>query len=47
VIVAGLEAGETVVADGLQRLRPGIAVNPVPAGGAPPAAGAAPTAPRG
>jgi len=42
VVVDGLRAGEQVVADGLQRLRPGIEVNPVPAGAAPAAAQAAP-----
>jgi membrane fusion protein, multidrug efflux system len=31
VILDGLKAGETVVADGLQRVRPGIVVNPAPA----------------
>jgi membrane fusion protein, multidrug efflux system len=30
VIMAGLEEGETVVADGIQRVRPGIVVNPAP-----------------
>jgi membrane fusion protein (multidrug efflux system) len=47
VIIAGLQAGEAVVADGLQRVRPGATVNPVPFGAPPPgpgepAAGAAP-----
>jgi len=45
VIAGGLQAGESVAADGLQRLRPGMVVNPVPAG-APPGAPPAP-APRG
>jgi membrane fusion protein (multidrug efflux system) len=39
VIIAGLQAGETVVADGLQRVRPGATVNPVPFGAPPPAPG--------
>jgi membrane fusion protein, multidrug efflux system len=30
VVASGLKAGETVVADGLQRVRPGAAVKPVP-----------------
>jgi membrane fusion protein (multidrug efflux system) len=42
VVIDGLRAGEQVVADGLQRLRPGIEVNAVPAGGPPAAAQAAP-----
>jgi membrane fusion protein (multidrug efflux system) len=33
VVASGLKEGETIVADGLQRVRPGIAVNPAPAGG--------------
>jgi membrane fusion protein (multidrug efflux system) len=46
IVTAGLQEGETIAVDGLQRLRPNIQVNPVPA--APPAgAPAAPTAPRG
>jgi membrane fusion protein, multidrug efflux system len=48
VVVDGLREGEQVVADGLQRLRPGIEVNAVPAGAPPaPAAGSAPTPPKG
>jgi membrane fusion protein (multidrug efflux system) len=43
VITSGLSAGETVVSDGLQRVRPGIVVNPAPADSA---AAAAPS-PRG
>jgi membrane fusion protein (multidrug efflux system) len=39
VILAGLQAGETVVADGLQRVRPGATVNPVPFGAPPPGPG--------
>lgn len=31
VVQEGLKAGEQVIVDGLQRLRPGVAVNPVPA----------------
>lgn len=50
VIVAGLNEGDTVVADGLQRVRPGAVVNPVPFGapppGAPPAASGT-AAPKG
>lgn len=46
VVVEGLKAGERVVADGLQRLRPGAVVNPVPFGAPPaPAAGTAPGTP--
>jgi membrane fusion protein (multidrug efflux system) len=30
VVVAGLKEGETVISDGLQRVRPGIQVNPAP-----------------
>ncbi len=41
VVVSGLAEGDTVVADGLQRVRPGAVVNPVPAtppaGSGPPA----------
>jgi membrane fusion protein (multidrug efflux system) len=46
IVIAGLQEGETIAVDGLQRLRPGVQVNPVPApppGGAPAAA----PAPRG
>lgn len=49
VILSGLQEGDSVAADGLQRLRPGVTVNPVPFGapppGGPPAAGT--SAPRG
>jgi membrane fusion protein, multidrug efflux system len=55
VIVAGLKEGETVVVDGIQRVRPGVVVNPAPmtptaaaaaaAGGATPAAPASSNAP--
>ncbi len=31
VVTAGLQEGETVIADGIQRVRPGIVVNPAPA----------------
>jgi membrane fusion protein, multidrug efflux system len=31
VIMAGLEEGEKVIADGIQRVRPGLVVNPAPA----------------
>jgi membrane fusion protein (multidrug efflux system) len=37
VVVDGLKEGETVVADGIQRVRPGIVVNPAPAAAAAPA----------
>jgi membrane fusion protein (multidrug efflux system) len=30
VIDAGLEAGDTIVVEGVQKVRPGIKVNPVP-----------------
>ena len=43
VIAAGLKEGETVVVDGVQRVRAGIVVNPAPAG-APPSM--PPVAPR-
>ena len=48
IILSGLKEGETIIADGLQRVRPGVAVNPAPVGQKPPApggpaAGAAPT----
>jgi membrane fusion protein (multidrug efflux system) len=32
VVEKGLEAGETVIVEGLQKVRPGMVVNPVPAG---------------
>ena len=32
VVEAGLEAGETVIVEGIQKVRPGMNVNPVPAG---------------
>ena len=35
VIASGLKEGESVVVDGVQRVRPGIVVNPAPAGQAP------------
>ncbi|MFC7542948.1 hypothetical protein ACFQU2_30615 [Siccirubricoccus deserti] len=42
VIENGLEGGETVISEGLQRVRPGQPVNPGPAGQPPrPPAGAA------
>ncbi len=44
VVSAGLKEGETVVVDGLQRVRPGVVVNPAPAD-APPTV--PPQAPRG
>jgi len=45
VIERGLEGGETVVTEGVQRVRPGQPVQPAPA--APPAVRGAPTGPRG
>jgi membrane fusion protein (multidrug efflux system) len=39
VIASGLTAGETVIAEGLQRVRPGQPVSPGPAPSGPPAAG--------
>jgi membrane fusion protein (multidrug efflux system) len=38
VVLDGLKEGETVVADGIQRVRPGIQVNPMPAAATAPAA---------
>jgi len=46
IVTEGLADGEIVVAEGLQRVRPGIVVNPAPIG-APPAAAAAPSKPQG
>lgn len=52
-IASGLQAGDQVVVDGLQRIRPGAVVNPVPAGAPPGGArpggtpAAAPAQPRG
>ena len=47
VVMNGLKQGETVVADGVQRVRPGLEVNPVPASAGPTTTGAAPAqAPR-
>ena len=43
IVTEGLQEGESVIAEGIQRVRPGVVVNPAPAG-APP--GAAPP-PRG
>ncbi|MGI4953822.1 MAG: efflux RND transporter periplasmic adaptor subunit [Janthinobacterium lividum] len=43
VIASGLKAGETVVIDGVQRVRPGIVVAPAPAGAGP---SVPPVAPR-
>jgi len=50
VIERGLEGGETVIVEGVQRVRPGQPVNPGPAGappGRPPGAPPAPAAARG
>ncbi len=38
VVLGGLAEGEAVIVDGLQRVRPGIAVNPAPAVAGPPGA---------
>ena len=50
IVLDGLAAGDTIVAEGLQRVRPGIAVNPTPVGapppGAPPAGGPPAAAPK-
>ena len=43
VVMSGLTQGETVVAEGMQRVRPGIEVNPAPV---PPGPTAAPQAPK-
>jgi membrane fusion protein (multidrug efflux system) len=45
VITAGLQEGETVVADGVQKVRPGIVVNPTPFPPPAPPAAAAPAKP--
>jgi membrane fusion protein (multidrug efflux system) len=42
IIASGLKEGETVVVDGVQRVRPNQPVSPGPVGPQPPAAGAAP-----
>lgn len=39
VVQTGLADGDTVVVEGIQRVRPGIVVNPAPAGAPPPGAG--------
>ena len=39
-VLTGLQEGDSVVADGIQRVRPGMEVNPSPMG-------AAPAAPKG
>ena len=46
-IASGLQEGDSVVVDGIQRIRPGAAVNPVPANAPPPGASppGAPAAP--
>jgi len=44
VIANGLSEGETVVVDGVQRVRPGVVVNPAPV--APPPAAPATATPR-
>ena len=45
IVMTGLQEGETVIADGIQRVRPGVAVNPAPAAAPPPAAAAGSSAP--
>lgn len=44
VILSGIAEGDSVIVEGLQRVRPGAVVNPGPAGAAP---GVPPAAPRG
>jgi len=48
VILSGINEGDTVISEGIQRVRPGAPVNPAPAA-APPSTGApsAPVAPKG
>jgi membrane fusion protein (multidrug efflux system) len=41
-ILSGLKEGDNVISDGVQRVRPGLVVNPGPAGPAPVPAKAAP-----
>ena len=45
LVTSGLAVGDQVIVEGLQRVRPGAEVNPVPAAPAPKQAGPAPTAP--
>jgi membrane fusion protein (multidrug efflux system) len=45
IVTRGLEAGERVIVEGLQKVRPGMQVKPTAAEGAPPAAPGAPGAP--
>src|SRR6185436_18840739 len=45
LVTSGLAVGDHVIVEGLQRVRPGAEVNPVPAAPAPKQAGPAPTAP--
>ncbi len=42
VILAGVAEGDTVIAEGIQRVRPGVVVNPAPVGPSPTAPAAAP-----
>ncbi len=46
LVTNGLKAGEQIIVEGLQKLRPGVTIQPVPAGstGKPPASGSAPAA---
>ena len=46
IVSSGLKLGETVVLEGLQRVRPGIQVNPGPALGPPPGPLGGPTGPQ-
>ncbi len=45
IILSGVKEGETVIAEGLQKVRPGTPVNPAPVGAKPPAPPAAAAAP--
>jgi membrane fusion protein (multidrug efflux system) len=47
VILAGVVEGDVVIAEGLQRVRPGAVVNPAPVGAGPQVAPAAAPAPKG
>ncbi len=47
VILAGVSEGDSVITEGLQRVRPGAPVNPAPAGAPPPAPPAPAAAPKG
>jgi membrane fusion protein (multidrug efflux system) len=47
LVTEGLEPGEMVIVDGMQRVRPGAPVKPVQAGAVPAGSGAPPPAPAG